>query len=121
MTTATRSPGSAVSWSTLPSVMTGAAITLIAGHSSGIQPPPVGIVIGEQQSSEIRPPSFRIGPADHEGKPKPQQFYGFHEPGEVPSGLDNGLILDSLSRNQNGCFAAAASFIVTRQHAAGEH
>jgi hypothetical protein len=31
-------------------------------------------------------------------KSKPQQFYGFHEPGEVPSGLDHGLILDSLSR-----------------------
>ena len=38
------------------------------------------------------------GPAGHEGKPKPQQFCDFHEPSEVPSGLDNGLILDSLSR-----------------------
>jgi hypothetical protein len=37
-------------------------------------------------------------PADREGKPTPQQFCGFHEPGKVPSGLDNGLILDSLSR-----------------------
>ena len=36
----------------------------------------------------------RRRPADHEGKSKPQQFCGFHEPGEVPSGLDNGLILE---------------------------
>jgi formylglycine-generating enzyme required for sulfatase activity len=41
---------------------------------------------------------LQVGPADHEGKSKPQQFCGFHELGEVPSGLDNGLILDSLSR-----------------------
>jgi hypothetical protein len=39
-----------------------------------------------------------LGPADHEGKSHPQQFCGFLEPGEVPSGLDNGLILDSLSK-----------------------
>jgi hypothetical protein len=42
--------------------------------------------------------AFADGPAAHEGKSKPQQFCGFHEPGEVPSGLDNGQILDSLSR-----------------------
>ena len=55
-------------------------------------------VIGEELRAEIRAASFRIGPADHEGKSKTQQFCGFHEPGELPSGLDNGLILDSLSR-----------------------
>jgi hypothetical protein len=32
------------------------------------------------------------GPADHEVNPNPQQFCGSREPGEVPSGLDNGLI-----------------------------
>jgi hypothetical protein len=37
-------------------------------------------------------------PADREGKPTPQQFCGFHEPCKEPSGLDNGVILDSLSR-----------------------
>jgi hypothetical protein len=31
-------------------------------------------------------------PGDHEGKPKPQRFCGFHEPGEVSGGLENGLI-----------------------------
>jgi hypothetical protein len=66
--------------------------------AAGIDQAAVGIVIGEQQRAEPGAPSFRIGSADHEGKPKPQQFCGFHEPGEVPSGLDNGLILDSLSR-----------------------
>ena len=55
-------------------------------------------MIGEELRADIGAASFRIGPADHEGKSKTQQFCGFHEPGEVPSGLDSGLILDSLSR-----------------------
>src|SRR5215468_5649496 len=38
------------------------------------------------------------GPAGYEAKAKPQQFCGFHESGEVSSGLDNGLISGSLSR-----------------------
>jgi hypothetical protein len=66
--------------------------------SAGIDQPPIRIVVGDQQRSEPGPAAFGIGPADHEGKSEPQQFCGFHEPGEVPSGLDNGLILDSLSR-----------------------
>jgi len=43
-------------------------------------------VIGEELRAEIRAASFRIGPADHEGKPKPQLFCCFHDPGEVSSG-----------------------------------
>jgi hypothetical protein len=66
--------------------------------AAGINQTSVGIVVGEQQRAEVWPPAFGIGPADHEGKPKPQQFCGFYEPGEVPIGLDNGPILDSLSR-----------------------
>jgi len=31
---------------------------------AGIDQPAVGIVVGEQQRAEIRPPSFRIGPPD---------------------------------------------------------
>ena len=58
----------------------------------------VRIVVGEQQRAEPRPPPFRIGPADHEGKPNPANSAGFHHSGEVPNGFDNGLILDSLSR-----------------------
>ena len=37
-------------------------------------------MIGKQQRPEPWPGAFGIGPADHEGKPKPQQFCGFHEP-----------------------------------------
>jgi hypothetical protein len=37
------------------------------------------------------------GPADHMGKSKPQESCNFHEAGEVRIGLENGLILDSLS------------------------
>jgi hypothetical protein len=66
--------------------------------AASVNEPPIGIIIGEQQSSKMGPRSFGIGPADHEGKSEPQQFCGFHEPREVPSGLDNGLILDSPSR-----------------------
>ena len=49
-------------------------------------------MIGEELRADIGAASFRIGPADHEGKSKTQQFCGFHEPGELPSGLGNGLI-----------------------------
>ena len=66
--------------------------------AAGIDQLSVRTMIGGELPAEIRAASFRIGPADHEGKPKPQQFCGCHEPSEVPSGLDNGLILDSLSR-----------------------
>ena len=66
-----------------------------------INKPPVWIVISQEQGAEPWASAFGIGPADHEGKSKPQQFCGFHEPGEVPSGLDNGLILDSLSRAES--------------------
>jgi hypothetical protein len=41
-------------------------------------------------------------PADHEGKPNPSNSAAFHDAGEVPSGLDNGPILDSLSRIASG-------------------
>jgi hypothetical protein len=58
----------------------------------------IRIVIRQQERPEPRTRTFGIGPADHEDKSKRQQFCGFHEPGEVPSGLDNGLVLDSLSR-----------------------
>ena len=70
----------------------------IGAGAAGIDKASLGIVVGDQQRAEIGPASFGIGPADHEGKSEPQQFCGFHEPGEVPSGLDSGLILDSLSR-----------------------
>ena len=37
------------------------------------------------------PPKNGIGPADHEGKPQLQQFYGFHEPDgcQADSIMDN--------------------------------
>ena len=66
--------------------------------ASGINEPTVWIIVRQEQSPEPGMRAFGIGPADHEGKSEPQQFCGFHEPGEVPTGLDNGLILDSLSR-----------------------
>ena len=69
-----------------------------SADAAGIDRLSVRTVIAEELRAEIRAASFRIGPADHEGKSKTQQFCGFHEPGELPSGLDNGLILDSLSR-----------------------
>jgi len=72
-----------------------------SADAAGIDRLSVRTVIAEELRAEIRAASFRIGPADHEGKSKPQQFCGFHEPGEVPSGLDNGLILDSLSRAES--------------------
>src|SRR5205085_3664402 len=34
--------------------------------AAGIDQPPAGIVVGEQQRAEIRPAPFRIGPADHD-------------------------------------------------------
>jgi hypothetical protein len=37
-------------------------------------------VVGEQQRAEPQPRSFGIGPADHEGKPKPRQFCAFTSP-----------------------------------------
>jgi hypothetical protein len=39
--------------------------------AAGINQLSVRTVIGEKQSAEIRAASFRIGPADHEGKPNP--------------------------------------------------
>jgi hypothetical protein len=66
--------------------------------AAGIDQPSVRIVVGEQRGAEPRPRAFGIGLADHEGRAQTQQFCCFHEPGEVPSGLDYGLILDSLSK-----------------------
>ena len=51
--------------------------------AAGIDQLAVGIVVGEQQGAEIRPRAFGIGPADHEGETKPQQFCRFQELGEV--------------------------------------
>ena len=80
--------------------VTGLAIGVgaVVVNAAGIDQASTRIVIGEQQGAEKGPRAFGIGPADHEGKPQPQQFCGFHEPGEEPSGLDHALILDSLSR-----------------------
>jgi hypothetical protein len=43
--------------------------------AAGIDQPSAGIVIGEQQSAEIRPPAFRVGPADHDKLLAVQAFH----------------------------------------------
>ena len=69
--------------------VTGLAIGVgaVVVNAAGIDQASTRIVIGEQQGAEKGPRAFGIGPADHEGKPKSQQFCGSHEPGEVPSRL----------------------------------